>query len=216
MKSWNTPDHHIADTEHGTLYFADDVQLVIADWQIRENAPDSDGRVYTSVRGWLMNYSGTGRAGDPYTEPIEAGRARLIRTELRGRQPLTDRDVHVDYYTPGQPSPNTWDHPGYLVTVSWMDRRIDQNGQPIPEDEIGRTQWPHPETGEVFDLRAAYVPKGRYYDPQGITWQHYDGWRGGVPVLRPFYADAKAPSGSGRLITDGEWVKASEAPPSRP
>ncbi|MFB7852813.1 hypothetical protein ACFC34_38170 [Streptomyces sp. NPDC056053] len=133
MKSWNTPDHHIADTEHGTLILADDVTLVIADWEVTENAPDRDGRVYTSVRGWLVNGGGTGRVDDPYTEPIDAGRARLVRTELRGREPVTDRDVHIDYHSVGRPYPNTWDHRGCQVTVSWMDRRIDAHGRPIPD-----------------------------------------------------------------------------------
>jgi len=124
MKDWNTPDHHITDTDHGTLHFTDGTRLVIADWQVTENAPDTDGRVYASIRGWLTNGGGTGRPGDPYTQPIDAGRARLVHSELRGRQPLSERNVHIDYYTPGQPYPNTWDHPGYLVTVSWMDRRL--------------------------------------------------------------------------------------------
>jgi hypothetical protein len=213
MKHWNTPDHHIAGTEHGTLILEGDVPLVIADWQYTEDAPDSDGRIYAAVRGWLVNGSGSGRPDDPYTEPVE-GRTRLVRSELRGRQPLPDLTVYVDYYHPGQPYPNTWDHRGCLATVSWMDRRIDADGRTLPEDEIGRTEWTHPGTGEVFDLRAAYVPAGDYYDPQGITWQHYDRWDGGVPLLHPFCGDAKAPERhpGGRRITDGDWTKAGDAP----
>ncbi|MFD7667768.1 hypothetical protein [Streptomyces sp. NPDC059788] len=216
MKNWNTPDHRIADTEHGTLHFTDGVQLVIADWKVTENAPDTDGRVYASVRGWLANSGGTGSTDDPYTEPLEAGRARLLRTALRGRPPVEDRDVHLDYYEPGQPSPNIWDHRGLLVTVSWMDRRIDAHGQPVPEDEIGRTQWTHPTTGQVFDLTQAYLPAGEYYydEPERphFTCQHYDRWSGGVPLLHPFYGRHKAPSGSGKRITDGEWVRVADAP----
>ncbi|MFE6743866.1 hypothetical protein [Streptomyces tubercidicus] len=136
MKDWNTPDHHIADTEHGTLHFAGDVPLVIADWEITEAAPNHDGRVHTSVRGWLVNGGGSGRVDDPHTEPIEAGPAHLTRTELRGRPPVADLDVHVDYYSPIQPWPNTWDHRGCLVTVSWMDRRIDAGGRPIPDAPV--------------------------------------------------------------------------------
>ncbi|WP_031522599.1 hypothetical protein [Streptomyces sp. NRRL F-5123] len=218
MQDWNTPDHHIADTDHGILRFAGDVDLVLADWEFTENAPDADGRVYASVRGWLVNGTGTGKVSDRYTEPLEAGRARLVRGELRGRQALTDLNVHIGYDTPVQPYPNTWDHPGCLVTVSWMDRRIDADGHPVPETEIGRTQWTHPDTSQVFDLTAAYVPAGKFYDPArpSFTWQHYDHWSGGVPVLHLFHGDASAPSrgfgSSGRLITDGEWVKTTDAP----
>ncbi|BBG20710.1 hypothetical protein RVR_P193 (plasmid) [Actinacidiphila reveromycinica] len=107
MKSWNTPDHRIADTDHGTLHFAGDVTLVLADWQLTENAPDADGRVYASIRGWLANGAGSGRPDDRYTQPIQAGRARLVRSELRGRQALTDLAVHIDYYNPGRPYPKT-------------------------------------------------------------------------------------------------------------
>lgn len=216
MQDWNTPDHHIAGTDHGALHFAGDVPLVLADWQVTENAPDADGRVYASIRGWLANGGGSGQADDRYTEPVQAGRARLVRSDLRGRQPLTDLDVHVDYYNPGRPYPNTWDHRGCLVTVSWMDRRIDAHGQPIPETEIGRTEWTHPETGQVFDLTAAYVQAGKFFydDPAhpGYTWRHFDRWSGGVPVLRPFFGDQTSPSGSGRRITDGEWILAADAP----
>lgn len=217
MQNWNTDDHRISGTDHGTLYFTDDTQLVVADWEATENAPDSDGRVYARIRGWLANGSGSGRSHDPYTEPVEAGRARLVRSELRGRQPLTDLNVHVDYYNPGKPYPNTWDHRGCIVTVSWMDRRIDANGQPIPEDEIGRTQWTNPATGENWDLTRAYIPAGKLYFPdlasQSFTWRHFDRWSGGIPVLHPFYGDAKSPSpGDGKLITDGQWVTTTNAP----
>ncbi len=213
MRSWNTPDHRITGTEHGTMHFADGVQAVIADWQITEDAPDHDGRVYASVRGWLANSSGSGRTGDPYTKPIAAGRAHLVTTELRGRQPIEARDVHVRFTSPGKPHPNTWDHPGLLVTISWMDRRLDANGRPVPETEIGRTDWTHPATGEVFDLTLAYLPTGKHYHPQDFTWRHYDHWCGGVPLLEPFYGDQSTPaSGSTRSLADGEWVPADQAP----
>lgn len=216
MRNWHDPNHHVADTEHGTLYFEGGVPLVIADWEVTENAPDRDGRVYAAVRGWLVNGGGAGRADDPYTEPIDAGRARLVRTELRGRPPVTDRTVHVDYYSPTQPWPNTWDHRGCQATVSWMDRRIDASGLPIPDDEIGRTEWIHPDTGRVFDLRQAYVPAGECYydDPKCpyFTWQHFDRWSGGVPILQRFYGTAKTPSDGAKRITDGEWVPVTDAP----
>lgn len=216
MRDWNTPDHHIADTDHGTLHFTGGAQLVLADWQTTENAPDTDGRIYASVRGWLANGGGSGQPGDPYTKPVAAGRAHLVRSELRSQQPLTGLDVHVDYYNPGQPYPNTWDHEGTLVTVTWMDRRVDQDGQPIPETEIGRTTWTNSATGQVFDLTAAYIEVGKFfYDGAhpGYSWQHFDRWSGGVPVLHPFYGSQKSPSdGGGRLITDGEWVLAADAP----
>ncbi|MEU8927360.1 hypothetical protein AB0D10_41660 [Kitasatospora sp. NPDC048545] len=128
MRDWNTPDHHVADTEHGTLRFADGTQPVIADWQVTEDAPDRDGLVRTSIRGWLTNGSGSGRLDDPYTKPIKAGPARLVTTELRGRVPVRDRDVHIGYHHPGKPYPNTWDHVGWLVTVSWNDRLPDHPG----------------------------------------------------------------------------------------
>jgi len=215
MKSWNCGDHTIADTEHGTLYFTDCVTVVIADWQVSEEAPDSDGRVYARIEGWLANGGGTGREGDLYTKPIRAGRARLLRTELRGRQPVSDRDVHLHYEGVGQPHPNTWDHPGTLVHVSWMDRRIDADGQPVPETEIGLTQWTDPATGAVWDLTQAYVPEGEiYYDQPGhggCTWQHYDYWSGGVPLLHPFHGNNQTPSGPGTPLSDAAWTLTSQA-----
>ncbi|MFF2080618.1 hypothetical protein ACFVXG_38370 [Kitasatospora sp. NPDC058162] len=212
MQSWNTPDHHIAGTEYGTLHFSDNVKVVIADWEIAEDAPDSDGRVYASVRGWLANGGGTGRHGDPYTRPIQAGRARLVTTELRGRRPIEGRDVHVRFHSPSRPHPNTWDHQGLLVTIEWMDRRIDSEGRPVSETEIGRTSWTHPTTGRVFDLTIAYLPEGEHYNPLGFTWRHYDHWSEGVPLLEAFYGDHAAPSGLGaRSLAVGEWVPASHA-----
>jgi hypothetical protein len=219
MKDWNTDDHHIADTDHGTLTFEGDVKMVIADWEVTEAAPDTDGRIYKFVEGWVANDTGSGTFDDPYVKPLDAGRARLVRSELRGQQPFTDRDAHVAYDNVGRPHPNTWDHPGHLVTISWMDRRIDQNGQPIPEDEIGRTEWTNPETGAVFDLTEAYVPEGELYydDPEHpfFVWRHYDHWKGGIPVLEHFWADSKAPahgSEPGMRVTDGTWVKITDAP----
>lgn len=125
VRSWNTPDHHIADTEHGTLHFADGLRLVLADWKITEYAPDHDGLVTTEVRGWLANWNGAGTVYDPYTMPVARGSARLVTTELRGHRPVTDRDTHVSYSTVGKPYPNTWDHPGYLATVSWSTHHAD-------------------------------------------------------------------------------------------
>nr|WTB28450.1 hypothetical protein OG781_01645 [Streptomyces sp. NBC_00830]WTB35632.1 hypothetical protein OG781_44935 [Streptomyces sp. NBC_00830] len=79
---------------------------MIADWEVTEEAPDRERRVYIS---------------------------------LRGKQPITDRDVHVDYYSPGQPYPNTWVHCGCQITVSWMDRRIDTSGQ---QEQPASPPWP--------------------------------------------------------------------------
>ncbi|MGW3077864.1 hypothetical protein [Kitasatospora sp. NPDC001132] len=129
MRDWNTPDHRIADTEHGTLHFADGIRLVIADWQVTENAPDRDGHVTTEIRGWLANGGGTGTLDDPYTKPIASGPARLVTTDLRGRRPVADRGVSIRYYQPSRPYPNTWDHRGWLVTVSWSDHRADQDDE---------------------------------------------------------------------------------------
>ncbi|MET8704204.1 hypothetical protein ABZW10_35940 [Kitasatospora sp. NPDC004723] len=217
MKSWNTANHHIAGPEHGTLYFSDGVEVVLADWEAAEAAPDSDGRVYASLRGWLANGSGSGQHDDRYTTPVEAGRAHLVTTELRGRRPITGRDVHIDFYRPSQPYPNTWDHQGLLVTVLWMDRRLDSEGRPVPETEIGRTSWTHPTTGQVYDLTIAYLPEGEYYTPQGFTWRHYDHWSGGVPLLEAFHGDHSVLSSFGyRSLADGEWVPAAQAPTVQP
>ncbi|MGW3491365.1 hypothetical protein [Streptomyces sp. NPDC001054] len=217
MRTWNTPHHHITDTEHGTLVFEGDVELILADWQVTENAPDADGRVYASIRGWLANSGGFGRVRDPYTQPVDDGRARLLRTSLRGLKSVTDKDVHLDYYGVTQPYPNTWDHPGYLTTVTWMDRRLDACGHEIPETEIGRTTWTHPETGRVFDLTKTYVQPGECYndDPAypGHAWKHYDRWSGGVPLLHCFYGSRKAPTDNfGLRLTDMDWVESGDAP----
>ncbi|WP_432092033.1 hypothetical protein [Streptomyces sp. NRRL F-5630] len=217
MRTWNTPDHRIADAEHGTLVFEGDVELVLADWQVTEDAPDADGRVYASIRGWLANSGGSGRVRDPYTQPVEDGRARLLRTELRGLKSVTGQDVHLSYHAVGRPYPNTWDHPGYLTTVSWMVRRIDEHGYEIPETEIGRTTWTHPDTGRVFDLTETFIEPGEcYYDDParpGMVWRHYDRWSGGVPLLHRFHGDEKTPTDNhGRRLTDCEWVEAAHAP----
>lgn len=205
MKSWNTPDHHIADTEHGTLHLAGGVTVVIADWEITEDAPDSDGRIYKRIRGWIANDTNSGT-------PIEAGRAHLLHAELRGQPPIGDLGVHVDIRTFGKPRPNTWDHAGVLLTVEWMDRRVDEHGQPIPDDKIGVDFWEHPDTGQIFDLRAAYVPTDGQYDPRVWVWRHYDRWQGDVPVLQVFRADEQAPAGlNTRLLTDGQWQTVAEA-----
>ncbi|MEU8509834.1 hypothetical protein AB0C40_35190 [Streptomyces brevispora] len=147
MQDWNTPHHRIADTVAGN------VPLVVADWEVTENAPDSDGHIYVSVCGRLVNGGGSGRVGDPHTEPIEAGRARLMRTEPRGREPITGLDVHVTYYSPGQPYPNAWDHRGCQVTISWMDRRIEAIGQPI---------------GPLVRIMSGSSPTS--YGPRGGLW----------------------------------------------
>ncbi|MFB7764235.1 hypothetical protein [Streptomyces xiamenensis] len=134
MQFLQRTDHRIADTDHATITLAVGV-LVIADWELVEKAPDRDGRIVVSVRGWLAN-GGSGGVGDPHTLPVQDGRAHLVRAELRGRRPVTDRQVHVDYQHVGRPYPSNWDHLGYLTTVTWADRRVDSTGAPIPEDEI--------------------------------------------------------------------------------
>ncbi|WP_331727256.1 hypothetical protein OG871_39860 (plasmid) [Kitasatospora sp. NBC_00374] len=214
MQTWNTPDHHIAGAEHGTLTFSGGEELVLADWEVTEAAPDQDGRVYASVRGWIANTEGTGRGDDPYVLPIKAGRAQLVLAELRGREPLRDLAVHIDSFNPGAPHPNTWDHPGYLCTVSWMDRRIDGDGQPVLETEIGSIRWTDPASGREWDLQAAYLHDGKTYNPLGFVWRHFDRWHRGVPLLHPFYGDHRSPAQGlyGRLLTDGPWALATEAP----
>ncbi|WP_030997770.1 hypothetical protein [Streptomyces sp. NRRL F-5630] len=214
MRTWNAPDHRIADTEHGTLVFEGDAELVLADWQVTEDAPDADGRVYASIRGWLANSGGSGRVRDPYTQPVADGRARLLHTNLRGLKNVTDRDVHLDYYGVTQPYPNTWDHPGYLTTVSWMDRRLDARGHEIPETEIGRTQWTHPETGRVFDLTKAYARADEGpYSTQDRCWQHYDRWSNGVPHLHYFRGARRTPTDVGWSLplTDPGWIEITTA-----
>ncbi|GAA2816058.1 hypothetical protein [Kitasatospora aburaviensis] len=61
---------------------------------------------------------GSGTTGNRYRLPIEAGRAHLVRAELRGRDDLRDAAVHVDIHFPGVPYPNTWDHPGFWCAVA--------------------------------------------------------------------------------------------------
>ncbi|MCC9312062.1 hypothetical protein LN042_34240 [Kitasatospora sp. RB6PN24] len=94
-----------------------------------------------------------------------------------------------------------------------MDRRLDSEGRPVPETEIGLTSWTHPTTGRVFDLTVAYLPGGEYYHPLGFTWRHYDHWHASAPLLEAFYGDHAAPSGAGvRSLADGDWVPVSQAP----
>lgn len=215
MKSWNTPDHQIADTEHSALTFHDGKVLVLADWQVTEDAPDTDGRVWARLRGWVANTTGTGVFGDRYIQPVEAGPAQLVRAELRGRAPLDGLPVHVALEAVGRPHPNTWDHPGYLCTVSWLARRVDQDGRPVPETEVGLTRWTDPATGREHDLTVAHLPEGTAYNPQGFTWQHFGRWHQGVPLLHPVWGDHRTPAHGlrdGRPITDGRWVPAAEAP----
>ncbi|MFG2844212.1 DUF6919 domain-containing protein [Kitasatospora sp. NPDC048296] len=215
VQPWNHPGHRIAGTERAALAFADGKELVLADWEVSEAAPDQDGRVYATLRGWIANATASATPGDGYVLPVEAGRAHLLRADLRGRDPLSDLLVHIDVHRPGAPHPNSWDHPGYLCRVSWMDRRIDAAGHRVPEAEIGTTHWTDPADGREYDLEAAYLPEGERYNPLGFTWRHYDRWHRGVPLLHPFYADDRAPAqglAAARALTDGPWVLAAEAP----
>ncbi|MER5354685.1 hypothetical protein ABT093_30680 [Kitasatospora sp. NPDC002551] len=215
MQSWNTDRHLIADTDHATVTFTGGIELVLADWQTTEAAPDRDGRVYATLRGWIANTEGSGTHTDPYTRPVQAGRAQLVLAELRGREPLRDLPVHIDIHHAGKPHPNTWDHPGYLCTLTWLARRVDAGGNPVLETEIGSTRWTDPDSGREWDLSAAYLPEGEPYNPLGFVWRHYDGWSGGVPLLLPFYGGNHGPAcgaGSARPITDGPWVEAAAAP----
>ncbi|MEV7123820.1 hypothetical protein [Kitasatospora griseola] len=204
----------ISEAELGVLTFAGGDELVLARWQFTEAAPDPDGRVYAVLSGWIANAEGSGTTEDRYRLPIKDGRAHLARAELRGREDLQDVAVHIDIHCPGIAHPNTWDHPGFWCTVSWMDRRIDAGGHPVLETEIGSTRWTDPASGTEWDLRAAYLPAGESYNPLGHTWRHYDGWHRGVPLLHPFYGDHRAPSRGheGRPLTDGPWVVADQAP----
>ncbi|MFE3505489.1 hypothetical protein ACFXPX_04680 [Kitasatospora sp. NPDC059146] len=211
MQPWNRDDHQIAQAERAILTFTGGRTLILADWQITENAPNPDGRVYAELRGWAANTGGAGTAQDPCTMPVESGRAQLVLAELRGREPLRDLAVHVGVGYPGKPFPNTWDHPGALATVSWMARRVDENGRQVPETEIGSTRWTDPGTGREFDLEAAFLLDG---EPTGsITWRYDDRWQGGVPVLHPFWGDDRTPAfGDRLLITDRRLVPATGTP----
>ncbi|MFB7763554.1 hypothetical protein [Streptomyces xiamenensis] len=211
MQFLQRTDHRIAGADHATIALDEGV-LVIADWELVEKAPDRDGRVYITLRGWLANGSGSGRLDDPHTQPVQAGRAHLVRADLRGRRPVSDRRVHLDYQHVGRPYPSNWDHPGYLATITWADRRIGQDGAPIPEDEIGRTEWTDPATGCTYDLTDEYVPAGTTYRTGDRTWRHFDRWSGGFPVLHPFVGGSTTPSRGSKLITDGEWVRLADAP----
>ncbi|MFJ5120996.1 hypothetical protein [Kitasatospora sp. NPDC088548] len=215
MKPWNTDCHRIADSDHATVTFTGGAELVLADWETTEAAPDRDGRVYATLRGWIANAEGSGTHTDPYTLPVDAGRAQLAVAALRGREPLRDLAVHVDIDQPGKPNPNSWDHAGYLCSLTWSARRVDADGNPVLETEIGSTRWTDPESGREYDLIAAYLPKGEPYNPLGFVWRHYDCWSRGVPELLPFYSDKRVPAygaGSALLLTDGPWVEVAEAP----
>ncbi|MER6241449.1 hypothetical protein ABT185_36385 [Streptomyces clavifer] len=126
MRSWNTPDHRIAGTERASLLFADGSESVVADWQLIEDAPDAEGRVYTTLRGWVVN-TRIDRSG-PYArivDPTPIGEARLVRGQVRGHEPLTDLAVTCDVYTASQPYPNTWDHAGHVASVTWLSRVLE-------------------------------------------------------------------------------------------
>ncbi|WP_327223002.1 hypothetical protein OG229_02340 [Streptomyces platensis] len=125
MKDHNRPDHRIAGTEHATLRFADGTETRIADWQIIEDAPTSQGHVYQTLRGWIANtYADTRDQVTHIVAPAPNGPARLLAAALRGREPLGDLDVDCNITTVGQPYPNTWDHPGYLFEMTWQARQI--------------------------------------------------------------------------------------------
>ncbi len=113
------PDHHIGDTEHGTLYFADGTVTVVADWRIIEEAPDSDGRIYRTPRGFTVNSTHGPLADSPFRE----GNTRLTHVDLCGT-PLVDTDVVCRLALLSAPQPNTWDHPGYVVSVLWLERNV--------------------------------------------------------------------------------------------
>ena len=120
-------DHTIADTEQGTLRFADGTQTGIADWEITESAPDPHGRIYRTLRGWAANVTGT--LGDSDYVPFPNGPAHLFRAELRGQEPLADLSVDCSTHSVGRPYPHTWDHPGYLLHMTWLARTLNEDGE---------------------------------------------------------------------------------------
>ncbi|MGW3308154.1 hypothetical protein ACWDG9_16390 [Streptomyces sp. NPDC001073] len=114
------PDHRIGDTEHGVLRFADGTVTVIADFRIIENAPDADGRVYRTLHGFTVD-----RPHGPLSDtPFPDGETRLARADLRGTEPLVDTDVVCTLKHLTAPEPNTWDHPGYRLSIRWLDRNV--------------------------------------------------------------------------------------------
>ncbi|MFB7763552.1 hypothetical protein [Streptomyces xiamenensis] len=205
MRPWNTADHHISDTDHATLDLADSGEIVIADWEVTSEAPDRDGRIYKTLCGWISDGSGRGHFDSSYPLPIGSGRAHLLHAALRGHQPISDQPVHIKIRPFGKPVPNTWDHPGYMLTARWMDRRVDGQGRPIHDDKLGVRTWTNPSTGEVLDLGAAYFT-GDGRDPQHYVWRYYDHWVGDTPLMEVFPADAQAPNGlETRLASDSTW-----------
>jgi hypothetical protein len=144
VKDWqHDPDHRIAGTEHGTLHFADGITTVIADWQAIDDAPDAQGRIYRTIRGWATTWTDPERRPDnsPLPPPLEArfpkGRAQLHRTDLRGQPTLTDREVVCYRTVVTPPYPNTWDHPGLLLSMTWLDRNAHPGG-----DTTAPAWWP--------------------------------------------------------------------------
>ncbi|MEV6404002.1 hypothetical protein AB0M58_13790 [Streptomyces bobili] len=114
------PDHRIGHTEHATLRFADGTVTVIADFRIIENAPDAEGRIYRTLHGFTVN-----RPHGPLSDsPFPDGETRLTRADLRGTPPLVDTDVVCTLRHLTAPEPNTWDHPGYRLSVRWLDRNV--------------------------------------------------------------------------------------------
>ena len=99
-----------------------------------------------------------------------------------------------------------------------MDRRIDAQGNPVPEEEIGRTEWTHPETGQVFDLTDRVPPRRRGATATTRSTRASPGSTSttGQEACRSCSSSTAthtAPtSDSAKRITDGEWVRVADAP----
>ncbi|MEV6404005.1 hypothetical protein AB0M58_13810 [Streptomyces bobili] len=122
-------DHRIADAEQGALRFTDGTQTGIADWEITESAPDVHGRIYRTLRGWATNVTGSNTLGDSHYVPFPNGPAHLFRADLRGHPQFADLNVDCSTHSVGRPYPHTWDHPGYLLQMTWLARTLNPDGE---------------------------------------------------------------------------------------
>ncbi|MGW3308151.1 hypothetical protein ACWDG9_16375 [Streptomyces sp. NPDC001073] len=122
-------DHRIADTEQGALRFTDGTQTGIAAWEITESAPDVHGRIYRTLRGWAANVTSSSAPGGRHCVPFPNGPAHLDRADLRGQPRLADLSVDCSTRSVAHPYPNTWDHPGYLLQMTWLARTLHPDGE---------------------------------------------------------------------------------------
>ena len=110
------PDHRVGATEHGMLRFADGTVTVIADYKIIEDAPDAYGRIYRTLRGWAIE--------SPSGISFPSGPARLSLADMRGQPLLCDTEVVCERKEIAAPDGSTWDHPGVLLAMTWLDRSV--------------------------------------------------------------------------------------------